>query len=203
MTTKRPRKPQEQAPPPLPAPSYAPSRAMAVSLAHTDTPAQRARSAAKQIAAPEAAAYRVMSAAEGKGPTGALLDASGMLAELRAAQKAVNEGDLSTAEAMLMAQAVGLQALYVRLIERAMEQEWIGQFETLMRLGLKAQAQSRMALEAVATLKHGPAIMARNAQVNVAHGPQQVNNLLLEPGRDPEASDTPKSWSTRTSEKQD
>jgi hypothetical protein len=149
---------------------------MPVSLAHTDTPAQRARSAAKQIAAPEAAAYRVMNAAEGKGPVGAMLDASAMLAELRAAQRAVNEGDLSTAEAMLMAQAVGLQALYVRLIERAMEQEWIPHFETLMRLGLKAQAQSRLAIEAVATLKHGPAIMARNAQVNVAHGPQQVNN---------------------------
>ena len=176
MTTKRPRKPKTQTPATLPAPPYAPSRAMAVSLAHTDTPAQRARSAAKQIAAPEAAAYRVINAAEGKGPAGALLDASGMLAELRAAQNAVNEGDLSTAEDMLMAQAVGLQALYVRLIERAMEQEWIPQFETLMRLGLKAQAQSRLALEAVATLKHGPANRARNAHVNVAHGPQQVNN---------------------------
>jgi hypothetical protein len=178
MTTKRPRKPQAKGnPPALPAAlDFSPSRAMPVSLAHTDTPAQRARSAAKQIAAPEAAAYRVMNAAEGKGPVGAMLDASAMLAELRAAQRAVNEGDLSTAEAMLMAQAVGLQALYVRLIERAMEQEWIPHFETLMRLGLKAQAQSRLAIEAVATLKHGPAIMARNAQVNVAHGPQQVNN---------------------------
>jgi len=48
---------------------------MAVSLAHTDTPAQRARSAAKQIAAPEAPAYRGMIVAGGTGPAGALLDA--------------------------------------------------------------------------------------------------------------------------------
>lgn len=190
MTAKRPPKAKTQTSAPLPAPPYAPSRAMAVSLAHTDTPAQRARSAAKQIAAPEAAAYRVMNAAEGKGPAGALLDASGMLAELRATQKAVNDGDLSTAEAMLMAQAVGLQVLYVRLTERAMGQPCIPQMETFMRLALKAQAQSRLALEALAALKQGPAILARNAQVNVAHGPQQVNNAPL-PGRAGDSENPP------------
>jgi len=56
-------------------PPCAPSRAMAVSRAHTHTPAKRALSAAKQIAAPEAPAYRGMIVAGGKGPGGALLDA--------------------------------------------------------------------------------------------------------------------------------
>jgi hypothetical protein len=152
---------------------------MPVTLINGDTQAENARAAAKQLASPEVASYRVMNAAEGKGPAGALLDAGGMLAELRAAQTAVNDGDLSTAEAMLMSQAMGLQSLYVRLVERSMSQELLPHFETFMRLALKAQAQSRLALEALAALKNGPAIMARNAQVNVAHGPQQVNNAPL------------------------
>lgn len=174
--TRRPRKAKTKAPAPPAVPEYTPTRALQLNLVQGDTQAQHARKVARQIAAPETAAYRCISAVEGKGPMGGQIDAVGMLAELRAAQQAVNNGDLSTAEGMLMTQAISLQSLYVRLIERATTQEWLPQFETYMRLGLKAQAQSRLALEALATLRHGPAIMARNAQVNVAHGPQQVNN---------------------------
>ncbi|MBU6374353.1 MAG: hypothetical protein KJS97_16650, partial [Alphaproteobacteria bacterium] len=94
----------------------------------------------------------------------------------RSIQKAVNAGDLSTAEAMLMSQAVSLQTLSMRMIEKATAQEWMPQFETFMKLGLKAQRQSCLTIEALGAIKHGPAIMARLAQVNVAHGPQQVNN---------------------------
>jgi hypothetical protein len=118
------------------------------------------------------------------------LDGTGMLAALRATQKAVNEGDLSTAEAMLMAQAVGLQALYVRLTERALGQPCLPHMETFLRLALKAQAQSRLALEALASLKQGPEILARNSQVNVAHGPQQVNNAPP-PGRAGDSENPP------------
>jgi hypothetical protein len=186
MTTKRPRKPKAK-PPSLPlAAAYTPNRSLPLTLEPGDTPAQHGRKIAKQIMAPETAAYRVLNSAEGEGPMAASIDGAGMLAALRATQKAVNDGDLSTAEAMLMAQAVGLQALYVRLTERAMGQQCIPHMETFMRLALKAQAQSRLALEALAALKQGPAILARNAQVNVAHGPQQVNNAgagAMEPAR--------------------
>jgi hypothetical protein len=51
------------------------------------------------------------------------------------------------------------------------------QFECYMKLGLRAQRQSCLTIEALGALKHGPAIMARLAQVNIANGaPQQVNN---------------------------
>ena len=48
--------------------------------------------------------------------------------------------------------------------------------ERLLRLGLKAQSQSRATLETLATIKNPPTVFAR--QANVAHGPQQVNNLM-------------------------
>lgn len=155
---------------------YTPNKDFPLILRDGDTPAQHARKVAEQILSPEAAALRIVAAVEGKSIYAEKLDAGGILDQVRALQDAVNAGDLKSAEAMLIAQAFGLQALSVRLIERATAQDWLPQFETMMRLGLKAQAQSRLAIEALATLKHGPAVVARNAQVNVANGPQQVNN---------------------------
>lgn len=177
MTTKRTRKTiaKAQAKPPA-VPDYKPNRAFPVVLQQGDTQAQHARNVAKQILAPEAATLRVLSCAEGKSPLGERIDGAGVLEEMRSIQKAVNAGDLASAEAMLIAQAIALQSLSVNMIERATAQQWMPQFETYMRLGLKAQRQSCLAIEALGALKHGPAIMARNAQVNVAHGPQQVNN---------------------------
>jgi hypothetical protein len=145
------------------------------------TPQENAREVAKQILSPEMSAGRVIYAAENRSRTGENLDGAGMLAELRATQKAVNAGDLTTAEAMLIAQATALQSLSVNLIERATSQQWMPQFETYIRLGLKAQAQSRHAIETLATLKHGPAVLARTMQMNVAHGAQQVNNSPAPP----------------------
>lgn len=40
---------------------------------------------------------------------------------------------------------------------------------------LRAQAQSRATLETLAAIKNPPAVFA--GQANIAHGPQQVNNL--------------------------
>jgi hypothetical protein len=146
-----------------------------------ETHEQHAQRTAKQILAPETAAFRVISAAEGNTVFGAAIDAGGVLEHMRNVQAAVNAGDLAAAEAMLIAQATSLQTLSVRLIERGLAQPSAPHLETFIRLGLKAQAQSRLAIEALGTLKHGPAILARNAQVNVAHGPQQVNNGVSPP----------------------
>lgn len=178
MTEKRTRKPKAKAAPkpPSAADLYKPNRLAPMRIYSGFTHDENAREVAKQILAPELAAYRVIGAAEGNTNTGGQMDGAGMLAELRSIQKAVNAGDLSTAEAMLISQAVSLQTLSMRMIERATAQEWMPQFETYMRLGLKAQRQSCLTIEALGALKHGPAIMARLAQVNVAHGPQQVNN---------------------------
>jgi hypothetical protein len=135
-----------------------------------------AQNTARQLLSPAMSAVRAMNAAERGTQWGAGLDAEGAMQELRRLGDQVNAGDLSRPERMLITQAVTLEALFTRLTERAVAQSGLPQFEAFMRLGLKAQAQSRLALEALATLKHGPAILARNAQVNVAHGPQQVNN---------------------------
>lgn len=128
-----------------------------------------------QIVAPELAACRVIVAAEGKTVFGETIDVPGMLAALRTQGQAVNSGDMSRVEAMLLSQATALQTLSARLIERSVAQDMLAQYETHMRLALKAQAQSRATLETLANVRNGPVIYAR--QANVASGaPMQVNN---------------------------
>ncbi len=95
---------------------------------------------------------------------------------LRDKTRAINRGDLSSAEAMLTEQAAALNAIFGELARRAALNmgEYPDAFDRYMRLALKAQTQCRATLETLATIKQGPAIIAR--QANIAHGPQQVNN---------------------------
>jgi hypothetical protein len=137
-----------------------------------DTTAQKT---ARQLLSPAMAAVRAINAAERDTQWGAALDAQGAMDELRRIADQVKAGDMSRPERMLITQAVTLENLFVRLTERAMAQSGLPQFEAFMRLGLKAQAQSRLAIEALASLKHGPIMLARG-QFNMANGPQQVNN---------------------------
>ncbi len=97
---------------------------------------------------------------------------------LRAKAGAVNRGDLSSAESMLIEQAAALNAIFGELTRRsAMNMgEYLDAAARYMRLALKAQSQCRATLETLAAIKAGPAIFAR--QANIAHGPQQVNNGL-------------------------
>lgn len=97
---------------------------------------------------------------------------------LRDKTRAINRGDLSSAEAMLTEQAAALNAIFGELARRAALNmgEYPDAFDRYMRLALKAQTQCRATLETLATIKQGPAIIAR--QANIAHGPQQVNNGL-------------------------
>src|SRR4030095_4050074 len=82
---------------------------------------EKGRSYANLVTSPELAAYRIigmvqpMTLADER-------DAPGMLATLRDQAAAAQRGDLAHAEAMLINQASALQALFVRLSERAMEQ---------------------------------------------------------------------------------
>jgi hypothetical protein len=136
---------------------------------------RRAECVAEQIAAPEMRAYRTISLTEKGSGLDDCLDAPGMLSALKKLGQKINTGDLSHAESMLINQAVALESLSTRLLERGWNQTGLPQFEAFMRLALKAQAQSRLAIEAIATLKHGPAIFARQANVTNG-GPLQVNN---------------------------
>ncbi len=66
--------------------------------------------------------------------------------------------------------------MFTELGRRAAGQQYLAPFETHMRLALKAQAQCRATLETLAEIKQ-PKQVALVRQANIAHGPQQVNNV--------------------------
>jgi len=110
---------------------------------------------------------------------------SEMVQSLQEAGEVVNRGDLSNAERILNAQALTLNAIFAELARRAAVNmgEHLGAMETYMRLALKAQSQSRATFETLAAIKNPPIVYAR--QMNVANGPQQVNNSVANPGDAP------------------
>lgn len=134
------------------------------------------RSFAKLINSPELAAHRVISLTHPK-EWADNIDIPILVETLRDQAVAVQGGDLSQAEAMLMNQATALQALFVSLTERATNQTHMPNLESFMRLALRAQSQSRATLETLATIKNPPIVYAR--QANVTTGPQQVNNGVM------------------------
>jgi hypothetical protein len=113
---------------------------------------------------------------ENEGP-----ELAGLIAELSLQVKAVNDGNLKRAEGMLIAQAHSLDTIFGNLARRANAQEYLTQFETYLRLALKAQSQCRATLETLATIKN-PVPVAFVKQANIAHGPQQVNNAAAPAG---------------------
>lgn len=113
------------------------------------------------------------------------LDLTALVEELSAQTKTIRAGNLEAAEEMLLAQAHTLQALFHELARRAGMNmgEYINAAETYMRLALKAQSQCRATLETLATIKNPPPVTFVR-QANVAHGPQQINNVP-QPSQDP------------------
>jgi|JI10StandDraft_1071094.scaffolds.fasta_scaffold192857_5 hypothetical protein len=97
-----------------------------------------------------------------------------LMGAIREGIKGVQGGDLSRCEAMLVAQADALQAIFFRTAFRADGQGTISNWETYMRMAMKVQSQCRMTLETLANIKNPPVVFAR--QANFASGPQQVNN---------------------------
>lgn len=102
-----------------------------------------------------------------------MLDA--YLAELREQTDAVKAGDMSGVETMLMTQANTLDMIFNQLARKAAGCEFLNQFQAHLILALKAQAQSRATLEALAEIRN-PRPVAFVRQANIANGPQQVNN---------------------------
>jgi hypothetical protein len=85
----------------------------------------------------------------------------------------VKGGDLTDLEGMLAAQAITANAISVELFRRAWSTNVMDHFETYVRLGLRAQNQTRAACETLAAMKM-PSVYAR--QVNLSSGHQQINN---------------------------
>ncbi len=103
-------------------------------------------------------------------------DPIGTLKALRGMVKAAQDGDLSQPEAILMVHALALDAIFGNLARRAADSisSDLDRSDRLLRLALKAQAQSRASLETLITAKNPPVVFAR--QANIATGHQQVNN---------------------------
>jgi hypothetical protein len=91
--------------------------------------------------------------------------------------KAINGGDMTRAEAMLIIQAHTLDAIFNALVQRATLNmgEYLDAADKYMRLALKAQSQCRTTLQTLGELKN-PQPVAFVKQANIANGPQQVNN---------------------------
>ena len=103
---------------------------------------------------------------------------SALIQALNTSIEKAKGGDLSQAEAMLYAQANALQGIFMGLAHRASQQGYLKQWESFLRMALKAQNQCRMTLETLAALKN-PAPMVIAKQANITTGPQQVNNSLI------------------------
>ena len=98
-----------------------------------------------------------------------------LISELQKDNARIHDGDMKTVEAMLFDQAQVLQVIFTNLTRRAATQEYLTQFQTYFNLGMKAQAQCRATLEALAEIKN-PRQVAFVKQANIAGGNQQVNN---------------------------
>ena len=127
---------------------------------------------ARALGQPEVRAARVIQRVEGD-----TLEINACAEELRAQVAEVNGGKLHRPEAMLVAQAHTLDALFSSLAMRSQSNSRGGYLEAAdryMRLALKAQAQAVRTIEALGELKN-PRPVAFVKQANIANM-QQVNN---------------------------
>ena len=84
----------------------------------------------------------------------------------------VKNGNFDCIEQMLLVQAYTLDVIANSLYRRSKNQEYLHQLESYLKLGLRAQSQSRANLEALMNIKNPKAYLK---QTNIAHN-QQVNN---------------------------
>ena len=86
----------------------------------------------------------------------------------------VNAGDLRDVEAQLVASIATLDALFHRYIAKSEQAPSPRMQEMYAKMAFKAKGQAIRAAEALTGIKAGPLVIAK--QVNMANGPQQVNN---------------------------
>ncbi|MDQ7978703.1 hypothetical protein QYH69_15740 [Paraburkholderia sp. SARCC-3016] len=101
-----------------------------------------------------------------------------MYEEFHKRVKDVCEGDMTTPEALLTAQAMSLNSIYNECAQLAgvCIAEHLTRAETLLRMALKAQAQCTQTLRVLGELKNPKAVSFIKQQNNSGGGPQQVNN---------------------------
>jgi hypothetical protein len=116
-------------------------------------------------------------------------DINALIVELTKQSSLVTRGELAWGEAMLVAQAHTLDAIFGNLARRARKAEYLENLDRYTRLALKAQAQCRTTWEAIAEMKN-PRAVAFVRQANIAAGPQQVNNTSAPSGAPSRAENT-------------
>jgi len=87
----------------------------------------------------------------------------------------VQAGDMTSIEAMLVAQANSLQTMFVSLGRKAVNSSMLPQYTAFINLALKAQSQSRATIQGLTELKY-PKQATFVKQANIANGHQQINN---------------------------
>jgi hypothetical protein len=120
--------------------------------------------------------------AQFSGPAFGKVSLSGCQDEIIDSVNAVEGGKTRRLDMMLMSQAVALNAVYVELMRRAGANinAHPHAAETLMRLALKAQNQSRMTLQTLAEIRNPRTLFVTAQQANIAQQ-QQVNNGAAAP----------------------
>ena len=111
----------------------------------------------------------------------------------------IKGGSIHNLEAMLVSQAMALQTIFTSLAREASLQKDSRNLECLLRLALKAQAQSRATISELVDLKL-PRQATFVTQANIAHGPQQVNNGVAVEQRHEEKQNSTNKLSGRTHE---
>lgn len=99
-----------------------------------------------------------------------------LLVELnRQLQEIVGDDDMERAQKLLASQAITLNGIFHNLADEALRSQRMDKMQIFLTLALKAQAQSRCAMEAISKLKNPPSATFVK-QANIAAGHQQVNN---------------------------
>ena len=98
-----------------------------------------------------------------------------IVSELNDKIATIQEGDMTSIEAMLVEQARALQTMFVTLGRMAINKTQLKYCTAFMNLALKAQSQSRATIQALVELKY-PKQTNFVKQANIANGHQQINN---------------------------
>lgn len=104
------------------------------------------------------------------------LDLTELANELSSQVKNFEDGDLTGAEAMLTAQAHTLDAIFNNMAINVSDGGYLKKLDVYLKLALRAQSQCRATWGALAAIKNPP-MVGYVKQANIAHGPQQVNNV--------------------------
>jgi hypothetical protein len=102
-------------------------------------------------------------------------DLQGLCNDLDEQAAKVEAGNMQPVEGMLFRQAKTLETMFTSLARRAANNDGLKQFQVNLTLALKAQAQCRATLEALAEIKN-PRSVQFVKQANISNGHQQVNN---------------------------